>query len=436
MGASVWAPTVFRGHGMSIVKEGRNFFSALFSIEALLVAAIFPLAYGGDWGELWPVSPRAVSVFGALALILVFLLNRNWKNSKGYYQIIALYCAFILYIFVSVLWSPSSIYAAYKLTEILNTNILLFLIFSFGFFRKESGRNFFLMVMVASAITLAHIYQVLSTDPLAMDERIGSYQFIGLAFGFYAAILLSGILLIKNHPVTLLIGAVLLLLCCGVLVLLGGRSGVLILLVTIALLVFVLLRPVKRDLIVFDRRRLMLLLLGVGGLGLAAMLFLMDAPPLTIVRILYPAKSILTEESRVIFVPQALSVWSANPFFGSGTGGFPIAAGYGDSLGFYPHNIFLELLAEQGLVGTGLFLGLIILLLRHFLRWAGDLEDINSFLPLVLFTGVLAASFVTGDLGMNYLHCGLGVLLSPSWRAINMTRPRLAGQVHGKRQSV
>lgn len=337
---------------------------------------------------------------------------------------------------MSTLWSPSSIYASHKLKEILITNLPLFLIFSFGFFRKESGKRFYFLTMVAVVFTLAHLFQVLSTDPLAMTERIGGYQFIGMSFGFFAAILLIGTVLLKNHPVTLLTGLILLILCCGVLVFLGGRSGVLILLVTIALLIFVLLRPVKKDLIVFDHRRLrLLLLLATGATGLVAMLFLMDAPPLTIFRILYPAKTILTEESRVIFIPQALSVWSSYPIFGVGTGGFPIAAGYGDVLGNYPHNIFLELLAEQGLVGTGLYLALIIMLVRYFLRWAGDLEDINSFLPLALFAGALAANSVTGDLRGYYLYCGFGALLSPSWRRINMARPEPVGRVQVKRQS-
>lgn len=81
MGASLPAPAVHRGHDMSIFKEGRDFFSALFSIEALMVAAIFPVAYGGDWGAASPIPLRAVAVSGAVALMLVFLLNRNWKTA-------------------------------------------------------------------------------------------------------------------------------------------------------------------------------------------------------------------------------------------------------------------------------------------------------------------------------------------------------------------
>ncbi len=47
-------------------------------------------------------------------------------------------------------------------------------------------------------------------------------------------------------------------------------------------------------------------------------------------------------------------MWSQNPFFGSGIGSFPIAVGLGDKR-MYPHNIFLEIAAELGVVGLVIF---------------------------------------------------------------------------------
>jgi O-antigen ligase len=47
----------------------------------------------------------------------------------------------------------------------------------------------------------------------------------------------------------------------------------------------------------------------------------------------------------------AQTLFSENPFFGVGYGNFPVAAGIGDVLGRYPHNIFWELLSETGLFG-------------------------------------------------------------------------------------
>ncbi len=55
--------------------------------------------------------------------------------------------------------------------------------------------------------------------------------------------------------------------------------------------------------------------------------------------------------SRGPFYEKALSVFSENPYFGSGVGGFSF---HSDSM-IYPHNIFLELLAEYGVFGFLLF---------------------------------------------------------------------------------
>lgn len=417
------ALTICRGQEMSILREGRDFIRALYSIEALLALSIFALAYGGDWGAMSPVPLRAVFIFGALVLLFLFLLNHKWSNSRSYYMAVATYGLFISYMAVSALWSPSSEYATTKLTEILTTGVPLFLLFSFGFFRPESGKYFYYSVIVLAAVTLFHLYQVLSTEPMMLEERMGSYQFIGLSFGFYAATMLAGLVLHRNHLLILLVSSTVFVFCCGILVLLGGRSGVLVLLVTTGSLMIVLLRPVKPDLIVFDRRRVMLLLiLAAVSMGLAGTVYLMETPPLTIFRILWDGpEDILAGGSRAVFIQQAFQVWNDNPFFGTGTGGFPMAAGHGDVGGHYPHNTFMELLAEQGLIGTILYLALLVLALRHFWRWAGEIEDLNFLLPFVLFIGASAASFVTGDLSSNYLHCGLGALLSPSWRTINIS---------------
>jgi len=54
----------------------------------------------------------------------------------------------------------------------------------------------------------------------------------------------------------------------------------------------------------------------------------------------------------------ALKVFSDNPFFGIGIGNFFIDAG--DYESHYPHNFFLELLAEYGMLGMVLFLLILI----------------------------------------------------------------------------
>ena len=66
--------------------------------------------------------------------------------------------------------------------------------------------------------------------------------------------------------------------------------------------------------------------------------------------------------SRYPYYEKALSLFFEKPFFGSGVGGFS----YFSEVGIYPHNIFLELLTEYGVIGISLFI-LISLLFIIFL---------------------------------------------------------------------
>ena len=120
--------------------------------------------------------------------------------------------------------------------------------------------------------------------------------------------------------------------------------------------------------------------------------------------------------------------WSAainrigeHPLSGHGLGGYYIdyvRPERGDSAGRYPHNIFLELLVETGLLGTILIAGPpLAAALRarpNFLTWSGE-----SLLPLVVYCFVLAN--VTEDLrstGTLFAMCAV------FWPAGRAGRPR------------
>jgi O-antigen ligase len=120
--------------------------------------------------------------------------------------------------------------------------------------------------------------------------------------------------------------------------------------------------------------------------------------------------------------------WSAaayrideHPLMGHGLGGYYIDyAGpvRGDAAGRYPHNIFLELLVETGLLGTIVIAGpplLATLRARpNFLTWSGE-----SLLPLVVYCFVLAN--VTEDLRSTST---LFAMCAVFWPAERVARPR------------
>jgi len=98
--------------------------------------------------------------------------------------------------------------------------------------------------------------------------------------------------------------------------------------------------------------------------------------------------------------------------FGLGTGGFSIAAGFGEWRGRYPHNHPLEALAEAGLPGLLLWLacfgGAVILALRHApARGAAAAARLAALTLPVGFT-----LLVSTDLGNRMAWFALGLLLS------------------------
>ena len=66
------------------------------------------------------------------------------------------------------------------------------------------------------------------------------------------------------------------------------------------------------------------------------------------------------DSARVFMFAQAIDLWSQDIFtilFGGGIKSYPIFIGE-NNLGWYPHNIFLEILCELGIIGLFIFFGI------------------------------------------------------------------------------
>jgi O-antigen ligase len=98
--------------------------------------------------------------------------------------------------------------------------------------------------------------------------------------------------------------------------------------------------------------------------------------------------------------------------FGLGTGGFTLAAGYGERRGLYPHNHLLEAWAEGGIPGLFFWLlcfggALLVPLLRLRRMPPGRLARVAA-----LALPVLLAAMVSTDLGNRMVWFALGLVLS------------------------
>jgi len=108
---------------------------------------------------------------------------------------------------------------------------------------------------------------------------------------------------------------------------------------------------------------------------------------------------------RVGYANEAMAMFLSNPLYGIGTGGF----------GFWPHNIFLEIASELGLVGL-ILIGYYTFILFKIWYFAFKIKITNSFLSYIKFALVFVVyaflnSLSSGNLGSNeYVWLSGGIL--------------------------
>ncbi len=119
------------------------------------------------------------------------------------------------------------------------------------------------------------------------------------------------------------------------------------------------------------------------------------------------------EVSRSLLYNMGWQVWSQHSILGTGWGGFPVAAGFGEDSGFYPHNLILELLAETGIVG-GLFFAALVALVSVPALWLAHPRR-TPFVIVAL--GFLAAGLINAMIVFDFpfqreLMIGMGLTVS------------------------
>ena len=105
-------------------------------------------------------------------------------------------------------------------------------------------------------------------------------------------------------------------------------------------------------------------------------------------------------EVRVQSYTHAIKYWNQAPFWGFGIGSWPVLYDSMD-LRSYPHNIFLEILVELGLVGVVLFSAFILKACSYVapLKSIADKQISITLLMLISFT--LINAMISGDIPDN-----------------------------------
>ena len=319
------------------------------------------------------------------------------------------------------MWSPSRINGPDKVFQI--TTLALWALIAGALIiapSPERVRRLFTMILLlalwggvdalwAYVQTGGAAYHIRTVDP--EDER-GGYLVLGRICGPGALVALAGWLYGRGRVAGwLCLG---LFLGLGFVLAIGGGRGPLLstglaLLIPIGLSV----RLTKRE-IRYWRTLLsvfMLLLAAAGGLALYKTF---TGQRLTTFDRL---EQLAERNTRSVFFVQWAGVWPEAPLVGHGAGSWPLLIGQRDKT-TYPHNLFLELTVETGVVGLLLFLAVVGVALRP-VSLERLRRDPQALCAMMLFVSALSNAMTTGDLpGNRAIFLALGLLALVAVRPI------------------
>jgi O-antigen ligase len=121
-------------------------------------------------------------------------------------------------------------------------------------------------------------------------------------------------------------------------------------------------------------------------------------------------KEDVSTQTRILLLEKGLQQFYDNPFFGTGIGGFGILEDGIDGR-LAPHNIFIEVFMESGIVGGAIFVLMVVVLFNQIRKNKKiDAEDLRVKTLLNITFFLLMIDFVSGfieDLRLSYFSLGL-----------------------------
>lgn len=386
--------------------------------EGLLVGIIFMTFSRGalPWDVL-PINGIAFAIFlciNALAFIRLILLekriNVNWSINK--YQISLIAYLFIVIFFLIL--SPSQTFGISKTVFFTINSILpIFIILSFQPLSERDTKLIFKTIVTGALLASLRIFTLVNiassrieVSPLSLSRTAGLGACLLLIF-------LLNTELNKKHLKNILSAVFVLSLCILGMLFTGSRGPILgVILVALSALVFSDKKLPRKFLIVFK-----------AALIFYVVLLIFSILPIelnqyrSVNRVIEYVTNIIDvvfrqsgqqDLARSMLFNTAYEGFIESNLLGVGTGGFAYLWG---SDGAYPHNIFLEIAVEQGIIGLTI---LLYILLKSFILSKKQLKrvDISVYgysLNYLWLFGFFNAQ-VSGDISTNILWITLVLL--------------------------
>jgi O-antigen ligase len=408
------------------------------SFEALFLLFVFAGSFKGVPELRWVPIDLTLFFFSLSIVVASLLWLRRGCSVHGLDNMgMVLYLLLLSWVLLSLTWSRIS---EFNIDKTYKTTILISWCFCGGYFIVAGQRHriarFVAIVMIISAAMLLHFgyYKFIlgKIVPETGATKGPNYLQYGICGVYLVAILVSFVVASKG-AVRPLLGALGTITVLVFMLFVGGRGPLLWAIFTVPLALFFLLS--NRNARSYRSRFLGVLLWPIIVLGLSTLALMWAGPGL--VQQLMPemttverfdaysesgyGRSIRDRTRAQLF---AFEAWTRAPIIGWGVGEFKER--YPADL-TYPHNLFLEVLMEQGLVGFGLLAALMGLgLVRAWKLWPTERSQwpvialILTFVPL-LMSRAIHQGFLPDE---RVLFTFLGVILGLGQRGVDRSGMR------------
>lgn len=337
-------------------------------------------AYGSYSGVIYEIRFYVVLTFAVLA-VLPMGVNAGPRHGSAVRNFSLALFLFFFYAAIAAFWAPETGLAAEKAYEIFLVAVVtlsLYRVFSID--NGDLVRDYFwyTVVFMTGILSLGGIYKVATLELSRLAVLGGGPNVFARLMGF---LFIGALYLWRRGGRTHYWTSVLVI--SGMLTLLSGSRGSFIALVFAVLVFFI-----------FERIRLSRIAALALAAGFIAFITLSYTSAGDFVMETYRSRfaDLLIEQQygagREDLYLSAYTLGMENPVFGAGLAAFPALG-----LGTYPHNFFLEIFSETGMLGLGIILSIFFLFAIK--MWKG-MKTVDGA-SISAFVLILIASQFSGD---------------------------------------
>lgn len=346
----------------------------------------------------FPIDLTLLFMGISIPLILINFIKKGHRLEREAIVFILLFLLLASFVLFSVIYAKPQYYGLDKALRLLLINGWI-IAAPLMFMKEESFRRLgYFIVFFTTAASISFIFTYITTSGIVLTAFGENYQDLSANIAV-AVPFLYWYLIDRNSRIPMRAAAfVILFLLVFTLILSTGRTG------TIIVSIVLILMP----LFLLWRKKLSFRSFGVFLIILLILLSLVILFEPQFVNPIFDRFQAIEENSRWELFTKAAQLWELNPLVGIGSGGFSLY--YPDLL--YPHNIFLEVLSEQGLLGCFLLIALLGFTIYSFLTRLRDKYLSISMPVLFAFFSSLFWALVSGDLARNkllFFFCSLMV---------------------------